>query len=307
MPKTKRKGVSTRTRFEVFKRDAFKCQYCGKAAPEVVLHVDHVVAVVDGGSDELLNLITACAGCNLGKADVPLADDSAVAKQRAQLEELALRREQIEMMVKWRQGLSDIDEMAVDQAASAFAELSDGKLTANETGRAELKRLIKKHGLADVLEAIDDSATQYLKYTADGEATDESLRLVFAKIGPVCRGKNMPEDKKQLFYIRGICRNRLDRCVDWECIRLLEDAYAAGASIEYLKKLTFDTERWSIWKRWMREVAVEYRADDDFPGWREDPELANARAKVLGLSAEPGESLEAFVARIDRFVGQMFR
>ena len=37
-----RKVISKRVRFEVFKRDNFKCQYCGSEAPRVVLHVDHI-------------------------------------------------------------------------------------------------------------------------------------------------------------------------------------------------------------------------------------------------------------------------
>jgi len=35
-------AISKRDRFEVFKRDKFTCQYCGKAAPDVVLHIDHI-------------------------------------------------------------------------------------------------------------------------------------------------------------------------------------------------------------------------------------------------------------------------
>ncbi|MFX5785200.1 HNH endonuclease, partial [Acinetobacter baumannii] len=44
-----RKNISTKTRFEVFKRDSFKCQYCGRCAPEVILHVDHIHPVSKGG------------------------------------------------------------------------------------------------------------------------------------------------------------------------------------------------------------------------------------------------------------------
>jgi hypothetical protein len=60
-------SLNARTRFEVLKRDGFACQYCGERAPEVVLHVDHIVARANGGRDELDNLITACASCNIGK------------------------------------------------------------------------------------------------------------------------------------------------------------------------------------------------------------------------------------------------
>lgn len=67
-----RKPVSTRTRFEIFKRDRFVCQYCGNSPPNVVLHVDHIVPVCDGGDGSPENLITSCKTCNLGKSGVPL-------------------------------------------------------------------------------------------------------------------------------------------------------------------------------------------------------------------------------------------
>jgi hypothetical protein len=72
LPKSTRKPLSVRTRFEVFKRDEFTCQYCGRRSPDVVLEVDHIVAVVDGGADDLINLTTACWDCNSGKSSVPL-------------------------------------------------------------------------------------------------------------------------------------------------------------------------------------------------------------------------------------------
>lgn len=65
-------AISTRTRFEVFKRDGFRCRYCGATAAENELHVDHVHPVAEGGGDEPGNLVTACRDCNLGKSDVPL-------------------------------------------------------------------------------------------------------------------------------------------------------------------------------------------------------------------------------------------
>jgi hypothetical protein len=63
-------AISKRTRFEVLRRDAHTCQYCGEAAPNVTLHVDHVEPVALGGSDKPSNLITACKDCNLGKTSI---------------------------------------------------------------------------------------------------------------------------------------------------------------------------------------------------------------------------------------------
>lgn len=65
--------VSVRTRFEIFKRDGFTCQYCGRRSPDVVLEVDHIDPRCLGGSDDPVNLITSCWECNRGKAGVPLA------------------------------------------------------------------------------------------------------------------------------------------------------------------------------------------------------------------------------------------
>lgn len=59
--------ISPSLRFEIFRRDSFACQYCGRRAPRVVLHVDHVVSVKDGGTNDPGNLITACSVCNVGK------------------------------------------------------------------------------------------------------------------------------------------------------------------------------------------------------------------------------------------------
>lgn len=62
----------TGLRFKVLTRDQFRCRYCGRSAPEVVLHVDHIYPRSKGGEDSLENLVAACRECNLGKRDVLL-------------------------------------------------------------------------------------------------------------------------------------------------------------------------------------------------------------------------------------------
>jgi hypothetical protein len=64
----KRQKLSKRTRFEVFKRDGFRCQYCGATGTMTTLRCDHIIAVANGGSNEMMNLITACDPCNAGKS-----------------------------------------------------------------------------------------------------------------------------------------------------------------------------------------------------------------------------------------------
>ena len=71
---TKRKSTGKRLRFEIFKRDAFTCQYCGAQPPDAVLVVDHITPVAAGGDNDPMNLITACEPCNQGKAGRVLSE-----------------------------------------------------------------------------------------------------------------------------------------------------------------------------------------------------------------------------------------
>lgn len=71
-------AISKRLRFEILRRDDHTCQYCGGKAPDVTLHVDHIIPVTLGGTDLPSNLVAACKDCNLGKSsastDSPLLD-----------------------------------------------------------------------------------------------------------------------------------------------------------------------------------------------------------------------------------------
>lgn len=63
-----RSPISKKLRFEVFKRDGFQCGYCGAHPSEtVVLEIDHINPVAEGGANDIDNLVTACFECNRGK------------------------------------------------------------------------------------------------------------------------------------------------------------------------------------------------------------------------------------------------
>ncbi len=57
------------TRFNVFLRDRFACQYCASAMPASDLTFDHVVPRSRGGYTAWDNVVAACTGCNLRKGD----------------------------------------------------------------------------------------------------------------------------------------------------------------------------------------------------------------------------------------------
>lgn len=55
------------TRFNVFLRDGFSCQYCAHRYPAPELTFDHVIPRSRGGRTTWENVVTACGGCNLRK------------------------------------------------------------------------------------------------------------------------------------------------------------------------------------------------------------------------------------------------
>jgi len=57
------------TRFNVFLRDSFECQYCGHPKPTPDLTFDHVIPRSRGGRTSWDNVVTACGPCNLRKAN----------------------------------------------------------------------------------------------------------------------------------------------------------------------------------------------------------------------------------------------
>ena len=59
------------TRFNVFLRDAFSCQYCGGAYQAEVLTFDHIVPRSRGGRTMWDNVVTACEPWNLKKGHAP--------------------------------------------------------------------------------------------------------------------------------------------------------------------------------------------------------------------------------------------
>lgn len=68
-----REKIPKQLRWKIYARDSFSCRYCGAKPPDAILHIDHVKAVVHGGTNEESNLVTACEVCNLSKGanDIP--------------------------------------------------------------------------------------------------------------------------------------------------------------------------------------------------------------------------------------------
>lgn len=193
-----RKPISKKLRFEVFKRDSFTCQYCGKSAPDVILNVDHIKPVKLKGTNDILNLITSCFDCNSGKKATELSDQSVLKKQLSQLDELNEKRNQLELMVKWRDGLKNIDD---EYLLVAVKEIEDkiAPHALTDSFKKDLKLAIKKYGINKLLDAVDIA---YEKYKDITDFLD--------KIIPITKNICLPELEQKINFICGIASNKFN-------------------------------------------------------------------------------------------------
>lgn len=252
---TKRKAISKKTRFEVFKRDGFKCMYCGAEAPKVVLNVDHIKPVADGGKNDLLNLISACEACNSGKSATPLSDESAVQKQRAQLEELQVRREQMEMMLSWRDSMKSICDDELERVQRYFNQAIPGWHIQSDGAVKNARQFIKKYGLQATLDAIDTAVEAYVKRDKNGKVVAESAEVAWQKVGGVLRLNSLSEDQKRLYYIRGIVRNRM-----YMSRYLMDDlklAARVGVHIDDIEHEARTARNWTQFNQWLQAAISE--------------------------------------------------
>lgn len=235
MSENKRKPLGRKLRFEVFKRDSFTCQYCGRKAPDVVLQADHIEPVALGGSDEILNLITSCQPCNAGKGATALDDHQVLEKQRDELEGLEERRQQITMMLEWRDELQGLRLDEVDLIATRIGERTG--LRPNASGKSDVRKWIDRYSFETVMRAVDDAFDAYLMYDGD-EADEESWNVAFRKIARFASIIEQEADKphlRRVLYIQGIIRRR-SGVRRYQCVTYLEHLHQCGQPLDELER-----------------------------------------------------------------------
>jgi hypothetical protein len=236
--------LSKTVRFSVFKRDSFACRYCGATAPNVQLHVDHVVPVSEGGQDDIDNLVTACAACNFGKGarnlgegelaalkesgpeemDEAVGDDLA-ADARAPIDPVvyediasggiagfASRSEQTRAIEERRAQLEMVIEWREeivglqDEAVDALDRriVARTGLSMDEEYRQRMRRWVRHYGLAVVFEALEDAFDQMLEWR-DGVVLLASWERAFASIPQVVELRQVARDKPYFREFIYIC------------------------------------------------------------------------------------------------------
>lgn len=204
----KRKAVSKKLRFEVFKRDKFTCQYCGDSAPDVVLHVDHIIPVSKGGLTELVNLITSCQPCNSGKKNTLLSDETAIKKQKKQLDQIQERREQIEELAKWRHELSKQADYVLDFIVGQVNAKIHPTHEVSEVGLKKIRTACKKYDPKIILQSIDVCEEQYLQWV-DSDTVHKFINMI-PRICEHLKNGIDPKLGSQAAYLAGIAKNRVE-------------------------------------------------------------------------------------------------
>ena len=254
----KRKNLSKSVRFEVFKRDSFKCQYCGKSAPDVVLEVDHIIPVSKGGDNDISNLITACFDCNRGKRDKKLTDKQSAKLQKEELDKLNARREQLEMIAKWRKELLNLTNDAIDKIIEIVNEEYYLNISLTDSGRKTFSNHIKKYGFDEVLESTLIAFNTY-----------SDIETALSKIDGILYMRKLEEyDPEKAAYVRllSLVKRRFNYFNYKVAYCLIDKLYANGYDEYYfdeelITKLIYSCSSWSEFKRKM-EAAIEKYYED---------------------------------------------
>jgi len=108
-------------------------------------------------------------------------------------------------------GLLDLGEVALEKCESLWSQVAVG-FSLNESGRDELRKLIRKFGVPDVMHAIQVAA-KYISTDRNGDSTKESVELAWKKVGGICvvevRNREDPE-LKEVYKLRSHLRSKFN-------------------------------------------------------------------------------------------------
>lgn len=120
----------------------------------MILHIDHIIPVSKGGQDEIENLLTACADCNLGKA-TRIVGESPL-RSRKNEEELQERFDQLKAFYHLQKKMASLKEESVDDIDDYWNEVWP-QMRFTPTGRSSIKVFLKIFTPDEIKDAIDIS------------------------------------------------------------------------------------------------------------------------------------------------------
>lgn len=158
--------LSKKVRFEIFKRDNFQCQYCGKKPPKTPLEVDHVIPVSKGGTNDDYNLVTSCFDCNRGKGNKELTTSPISTQEK--LEKMKLAQDQHKEITKLLKKEREIINSQIDEVEEIFERFFNG-FSFREKFRISVKTFLLKLGTEEVCDSMEKACSKV--YKSDGALT----------------------------------------------------------------------------------------------------------------------------------------
>ena len=143
--------------------------YCGNHPPSVLLQVDHIKPVADGGGNEDSNLVTSCQPCNIGKGAGLLSNVPDGLAEKA----LAVAERKPE--IKGYQKVMQSKRFRLDEEAWSVMHILTEKTTVPKDQMNSLRMFIDKIGVYEVTEAMDIA-------TAKGLRTEQKIWSYFCGI-----------------------------------------------------------------------------------------------------------------------------
>lgn len=206
-----------------------------------------------------MNLITACEECNQGKKDRTLDDNSILVKQKQQLEELSIKREQLEMMITWRDSLQSFNKEVSDLIVEKINNFIK-PFTINDNGKGVITKWLKKFQVSEILDAIEFSAESKIKGTA---MTSELADQFFNYIPKIATIKRKPPEEQKLFYIRGILRNRI-YVNEKHVMHLIKSWISYGGDVDNLVEIAKNVPNWTAFKLIVENTIEENKNNSEF-------------------------------------------
>jgi len=152
MAKDKRKSISKRLRFEIFKRDSFTCQYCSAKPPKIPLEIDHIMPVSKGGTNSIDNLITACFDCNRGKSNIEL--DNVPKSLSDKIERVKLAQTQYKQYLRVLKKQDKIINDDIDKIDLIYQTYHSGWCF-NDKFRISVNKFIESIGIHEVSDSME--------------------------------------------------------------------------------------------------------------------------------------------------------
>ena len=256
MKKQKRIGITKKTRFEVFKRDGFTCQYCGRMAPDVVLEIDHINPINNGGTNDILNLVTSCFDCNRGKGKRKLSENSEIKKQQEQLKLLNTKREQLKLMIEWKKEIENFENEQIKIIESLFEDAA--KINFTNKGKETIRKAIKKYGFDEVYESTKISIETYLI-----EDEKESINKAFNYIVRICSNRKYQKDNpiiKDINYLVKIVKNNYCYWNEFKLRRYLIN-HLTPYDIDDIKHIILNSKNWTSLKN---QLGLYFETNGEF-------------------------------------------